>query len=123
LLSGVAVSRLTQPVVEYVEEVKKERSDDVVTIVLPELVSVTKWWHRLLHNTSGNALRRALGGRPDVVVTSFRYFADVEDLPRPTYFAANKPGGTETAAAQPAFPRPPPPRTAVGAAAERPPRL
>ena len=51
----------------------------MVTVVLPELVSVTKWWHRLLHNTSGAAVRRALGLRPDVVVTSFRYFADEAD--------------------------------------------
>jgi hypothetical protein len=68
------VRSLTGPLVEYVEEVKKERADDVLTVVLPELVSATRWWHRLLHNTSGQALRKALGQRENVVVTSFRYF-------------------------------------------------
>lgn len=71
---------LTEPLVEYVEEVKEERADDVVTVLLPELVSVKKWWHRLLHNTSGKVLRQALSERQDIVVTSYRYFAD-EPIP------------------------------------------
>ncbi len=67
---------LTEPLVEYVEEVKDERADDVVTVILPELVSATRWWHRLLHNTSGKAIRQALGSREDIVVTNYRYFAE-----------------------------------------------
>lgn len=80
---------LVGPLVEYVEQVKNERDDDMVTVVLPELVSVTQWWHRFLHNTSGNAVRRALGQRPDLVVTSLRYFADAgEDSAVPSQGAS-----------------------------------
>lgn len=67
---------LTGPLLEYVEQVKDERDDDVVTVVLPELISATKWWHRLLHNRSGETLREMLGEREDIVVTHFRYFAE-----------------------------------------------
>jgi len=71
---------LREPIVEYVDEVLHEREDDEVTIVIPELVAQQKWWHRALHNTSANAIRRALGERPGVVVTSFRYFAEYESV-------------------------------------------
>lgn len=67
---------LREPIVEYIEQVKDERDDDVVTVVMPELVSVKKWWHRLLHNTSAQAIRRSLELRHDVVLTSYRYFAE-----------------------------------------------
>ncbi len=69
---------LRDPIVEYVDEVLHEREDDEVTIVIPELVAQQRWWHRALHNTSADAIRRALGERPGVVVTSFRYFAEYE---------------------------------------------
>ena len=75
---------LTEPLVEYVEQVKEERDDDVVTVLLPELVSVKRWWHRLLHNTSGNAIRQALGQRQDVVVTNYRYFAEDDAAQNPS---------------------------------------
>jgi amino acid transporter len=71
---------LREPIVQYVREVMDERDDDEVTIVIPELVAQKKWWHRLLHNSSANAIRRALGERPGVVVTSFRYFAEEADF-------------------------------------------
>jgi hypothetical protein len=71
---------LREPIVEYVEQVQEERDDDEVTIVIPELVATRRWWHPLLHNSSANAIRRALGARPGVVVTSFRYFADEEEI-------------------------------------------
>ncbi len=70
---------LRQPLVEYVDEVGAERDDDEVTIVIPELVAAKKSWHRLLHNTSAAGIRRTLGARPGVVITSYRYFADEAD--------------------------------------------
>ncbi len=66
---------LIGPLMRYVDAVQKERADDVVTVVLPELVS-RKWWHRLLHNQYAPLLRLAISSRKDVVLTSVRYFLE-----------------------------------------------
>ena len=63
------------PVLNYLEEVKKERPDYVVTVVLPEFVP-KKWWHRLLHNQAGLLLKIALMSRRDIVFTNVRYYLD-----------------------------------------------
>ena len=66
---------LIGPLMRYIDAVQKERSDDVVTIVVPELVS-RKWWHRLLHNQYAPLLRLALASRRDVFLVSARYFLE-----------------------------------------------
>ncbi|MGC8863998.1 MAG: amino acid permease, partial [Armatimonadota bacterium] len=63
------------PTVKYLEEVKKERPDHIVTVVLPEFVPA-KWWHKLLHNQSGLMLKLALLLRRDIVVTNVRYYLE-----------------------------------------------
>lgn len=63
---------LTQPVLKYLAEAKKERPDHLVTVVLPEFVP-KKWWHKALHNQSGLVLKILLMLREDVVVTNVRY--------------------------------------------------
>jgi hypothetical protein len=64
-----------EPVLNYLEQVKKERPDYVVTVVLPEFVPA-KWWHALLHNQSGLLLKISLMFRRDIVVTNVRYYLD-----------------------------------------------
>lgn len=64
-----------EPVLNYLEQVKKERPDYVVTVVLPEFVPA-KWWQALLHNQSGLLLKIALMFRRDIVVTNVRYYLD-----------------------------------------------
>lgn len=64
---------LIGPVRRYIDAVQRERSDDVVTVVLPEFVS-TKWWHAILHNQAGLLLKLSLLNRPGIVVTNVRYF-------------------------------------------------
>ena len=66
---------LVGPLLRYIDAVQKERSDDVVTIILPELVS-RKLWHTLLHNQAGPLLKLALLNRRDVIVTNVRYFLE-----------------------------------------------
>ncbi|MGO8671880.1 MAG: APC family permease [Capsulimonadaceae bacterium] len=66
---------LVGPVMNYVDAVQRERPDDVVTVVLPELITC-KWWHALLHNQVGPLLRVMLASRRDVVITSLRYFLE-----------------------------------------------
>ena len=64
---------LVGPLLRYINAVQKERTDDVITIVLPELVS-RKLWHTILHNQAGPLLKLALLNRRDVIVTNVRYF-------------------------------------------------
>jgi amino acid transporter len=94
---------LREPIVEYIQEVTGERDDDEVTIVIPELVANKRWWHPLLHNSSADAIRRALGERPGVVVTSFRYFADETAVAAPPATPA-PPGDTRGVGAPPTPP-------------------
>ena len=61
--------RLSQPVLDYIEDVDDRWSDDVVTVVVPEFV-VGRWWGRLLHNQSATFLRARLRSRPHTVVVS-----------------------------------------------------
>ena len=63
------------PVLRYLEEVKKERPDHVVTVVLPEFVP-KRWWHKLLHNQSGLVLKIALMMRRDIIFTNVRYYVE-----------------------------------------------
>ncbi len=64
---------LVGPLLRYIDAVQKERTDDIVTIVLPELVS-QKAWHAILHNQAAPLLKLALRNRRDVIVTNVRYF-------------------------------------------------
>lgn len=61
------------PVLNYLEEAKKERPDYMVTVVLPEFVP-KKWWQQALHNQTGFFLKVALLFRKDLVVTNVRYY-------------------------------------------------
>ncbi|MCX6343908.1 MAG: amino acid permease, partial [Armatimonadetes bacterium] len=63
------------PTLKYLEEVKKERPGNIVTVVLPEFVPV-KWWHKLLHTQSGFFLKIMLMFRKDIVVTNVRYYLE-----------------------------------------------
>jgi amino acid transporter len=63
------------PIVEYIDNVEREMSDDVVTVIIPEFVT-SRWYHQVLHNQTAIVLYAALRGRRDVVVTSVRYHLD-----------------------------------------------
>lgn len=66
---------VVRPVLDYLEEAKKERPNHIVTVVLPEFVPA-KWWHKALHNQSGFWLKVALLFRRGIVVTNVRYYLD-----------------------------------------------
>ena len=59
---------LTQPLLEYLDELDAESPDDVITVVIPEFV--TPWTQQWLHNQSALALKARLLYRPNTVVTS-----------------------------------------------------
>lgn len=63
---------LTSPLMDYIDEVEKRCIDDIVTIVIPECIP-KKWWHNLLHNQKGFAIKARLAFMPGKVVTTIRY--------------------------------------------------
>jgi amino acid transporter len=60
---------LLEPLLEYIENIQKEREDDYTTVILPEFVP-KRWWHHLLHNQTSLLIKGALLFRPNTVVTS-----------------------------------------------------
>ncbi len=65
---------LTQPVLDYLDELDAESPDDVITVVIPEFV--TPWTQQWLHNQSAFALKARLLYRPNTVVTSVPVIVD-----------------------------------------------
>jgi len=66
---------LLKPLLDYLEEAKHERENYVITVIVPEFVPV-KWWHKILHNQSGFAIKFALLFRKDIIVTNVRYYLE-----------------------------------------------
>lgn len=64
---------LLEPLLKYIDEVDRERDDDIVTVVIPEFVT-EKWWTKLLHGQNGLQLKWALLFRKNIVVTNIRYY-------------------------------------------------
>ncbi|MGI8846747.1 MAG: APC family permease [Candidatus Dormibacteria bacterium] len=61
-----------RPLLAYIDAIDRQRRDDTIVIVLPELVA-TRWWHQLLHNQTALRLKGALLFRPGTVVVSVPY--------------------------------------------------
>jgi hypothetical protein len=68
---------IIEPLLTYIDEVEREREDDVITVILPEFVT-EKWWTKLLHNQTGLMLKWALLFKHGVVVTNIRYYVDTQ---------------------------------------------
>ncbi len=66
---------LFEPVVEYVKQVREDRPDHVVTVILPEFI-VDKWWYRALHANHAALLRLALGNIRGVIITNVRFYTN-----------------------------------------------
>ena len=64
---------LVEPLVEYMNDARKNRGYDSVTLVLPEFV-VGHWWEHLLHNQTALMLQIVLHGKPHVVIANYRYY-------------------------------------------------
>jgi amino acid transporter len=81
------------PLLAYIDLTERKRTDDVVTVVIPELVA-TRWWQALLHNQTALRLKAALLLRPGLVVTSVPYHLRWEK----TKEVENKPPQSEKSA-------------------------
>jgi amino acid transporter len=60
---------LMEPLLEYIKRVAAEKTDDYVTVILPEFVPA-RWWQHLLHNQTSLLIKGALLFRKNIVVTS-----------------------------------------------------
>jgi amino acid transporter len=63
---------LVRPLLAYIDAIDRQRRDDTVVVVLPEMVA-TKWWHQVLHNQTALRLKAALLFRPGTVVVNVPY--------------------------------------------------
>lgn len=66
---------LIDPVLEYVDEIRQEQPNALVTVVVAEAVS-TKLIHKALQENVAVQVKGALAKRRNVMVTSVRYFLD-----------------------------------------------
>ncbi|NLH99112.1 MAG: APC family permease [Chthonomonadales bacterium] len=63
---------LIGPLLTYLNEVRRERDDHIVTVIVPEF-DPGKWYHAALHNANGFLVKHYLGHLPGVIVSNFRY--------------------------------------------------
>jgi hypothetical protein len=63
---------VTNPILDYVKNIRSESPRDVVTVYIPEYV-VGHWWEQILHNQSALRLKGRLLFTPGVMVTSVPY--------------------------------------------------
>ena len=66
---------ITDPIIDFIDRIDSEDTDDQVTVVLPEFV-VAHWWENALHNQSALALKARLLYRRNTVVTSVPFHLD-----------------------------------------------
>ncbi len=66
---------ITQPLLDYIDEVDKRYENNLVTIIVPEFVT-KKWWHILLHNQTAILIKALLRFRRGKVVTTVRYYLE-----------------------------------------------
>lgn len=73
---------LTQPVIEYIRDLRQSSPRDIVAVYVPEYV-VAHWWEALLHNQSALRLKVRLRFEPGVIVTSVPLRLDLAEPQEP----------------------------------------
>jgi amino acid transporter len=63
---------LTRPLLKHINRLRRENSNDMITVVLPEFIPA-KWWQHILHNQSSLLLKGSLLFKKGVIVTSVPY--------------------------------------------------
>ena len=63
---------LTRPLLKHINRIRRENSNDMITVVLPEFIPA-KWWQHMLHNQSSLLLKGSLLFKKGVIVTSVPY--------------------------------------------------
>jgi amino acid transporter len=60
------------PLLEYLDQLQRQVTDQLVTIILPEFIPA-RWWQHLLHNQTALLIKGALLFRKGVIVTNVPY--------------------------------------------------
>jgi len=66
---------LTRPLLRHIHRIRRENSNDMITVVVPEFIPA-RWWQHVLHNQSSLLLKGALLFKKGVIVTSVPYHLD-----------------------------------------------
>ena len=64
--------QVAEPLLQYIEQVRRDEGFDYVTVIIPEFV-VGTWWESLLHNHTALWLQVALHSHTGVAVLNMRY--------------------------------------------------
>jgi amino acid transporter len=72
---------LVRPLLAYIDAIDRQRRDDTIVVVLPEMVA-TRWWHQILHNQTALRIKAALLFRPGTVVVNVPYHLRNQQLRR-----------------------------------------
>jgi amino acid transporter len=70
-----------RPLLAYLDAIDRQRPDDTLVVVVPELV-LDRWWHNLLHNQTALRLKAALLFRRRTVVMNVPYHIDARATQR-----------------------------------------
>ena len=63
---------LLGPLVDYIDHLRQQAPDHMVTLVIPEFIPA-RWWQQLLHNQTALLIKGAMLFRKNVVVTDVPY--------------------------------------------------
>lgn len=66
---------ITEPILDYIDEVESRYEHDIVTVIVPEFVT-KKFWHNFLHNQTALLIKTLLRFRKGKVVTTVRYYLE-----------------------------------------------
>jgi amino acid transporter len=64
-----------KPLLAYLDAISRQRPEDTLVVVVPEIV-VDRWWHNLLHNQTALRLKAALLFRKRTVVMNVPYHVE-----------------------------------------------
>ncbi len=65
-----------EPLLLYIDEIyQKRQPNEVITIVVPQFISHTRWTN-ILHTNTAGTLRRVLMFRKGIVITNVPYLVD-----------------------------------------------
>jgi len=66
---------ITEPLLDYIDEVEARHEHNLVTVIIPEFVT-KRFWHNILHNQSALLIKTLLNLRKGKIVTTVRHYLD-----------------------------------------------
>lgn len=67
---------IIKPIVEYIDDLEKQKENkEIITILMPQFITLSSWENYLLHNQTSLFLRQALLHK-EVIVSNYPYYVD-----------------------------------------------